>query len=848
MNSGKPDFHKLSYGFNLEQINYIGEHLLPGQLGHFFSILAFVASLVATVSYYCSVKATAEPGKESWRRMGRWAFYVQSASIFAVFGILYYIIANHLFEYKYAWQHSSRDLEVKYLFSCFWEGQEGSFLLWSVWQSVLGLVLVHTSKKWEAPVMAVIAFSQVMMGSMLLGIYIDLPGFEHRIGSNPFLLMRQDSPESPVFQNPNYLQFKQFVDGNGLNELLKNYWMVIHPPVLFLGFASVLVPFAYAMAGLWTRQYGEWTKPAMPWALFAAMMLGTGIMMGAAWAYESLTFGGYWAWDPVENASLVPWLTLVAGVHTMLAFRHSGHALRSTFFFFIISYTLILYSSFLTKSGVLGQTSVHSFTDMGMSGQLLISMAVFAIPAFWVLIRRNREIPKINKEESTYSREFWLFVGSLILLVSAVQITFSTSIPVWNKLLGLFGLKKLFNLDDFATPGDVTFHYNQVQIWIASIIGLLTAIVQYLKYKDTPKGTVLNKLAWPTLISLGITVLIGWIGRINYLEYGAGFLVAIYLMLFASVYAVVANAGYIFTGLKGKLKAAGGSVAHIGFGLVLLGILISSSKKQVLSIDNMGVLTGYFTKESGQNARENLMLPKGLPVQMGPYFVTYKGDSIDVVDKEKTFFIMEYEKKDRLEDEATERFTLYPDAYLNVRGQEGITPNPDSKHYLTKDIFTYITAVPRKDVVTDSLPYTPHTVKQGDTIFFSKGFMVLTALKTQPVSKNYRPEPGDIAVGADLYVHTRENGDFNLQPVYFIRDSSFQSNVPDTLAPLSLAVRFTKILPNENKIELEIKESREPMDYVVLKALVFPYINVLWIGILIMTIGFAMSIVKRVRR
>lgn len=828
----------------MEKINYIGEHLLPGQLGHFFSILAFVASLVATVAYYCSVRAKDEPAKESWRKMGRWSFYVQAISIFAVFALLYYIISNHLFEYKYAWQHSSRDLETKYLFACFWEGQEGSFLLWSVWQSVLGLILANTSKKWEAPVMTFIAFSQVMMGSMLLGIYIG----DHRIGSNPFLLMRQDSPESPVFQNPNYLQFKQFIDGNGLNELLKNYWMVIHPPVLFLGFASVLVPFAYAMAGLWTRKYGEWIKAALPWALFSAMMLGTGIMMGAAWAYESLTFGGYWAWDPVENASLVPWLTLVAGVHTLLAYRHSGHALRSTFFFFIISYTLVLYSSFLTKSGILGQTSVHSFTDMGMSGQLLISMAVFAIPGFWMLIRRNKDIPKIHKEESTYSREFWLFVGALILMVSAIQITFSTSIPVWNKLLDLFGLKKLFNLDDFATPGDVTFHYNQVQIWLASILGLLTAVVQYLKYKDTPKNTVLKKLAWPTLIALGITVLIGWVGRINYIEYGAGFLVAIYLMLFASVYTVVANFGYIFTGLKGRMKSAGASVAHIGFGLVLLGILISSSKKQVLSIDSMGMLTGYFTKESGQNSRENVMLPKGLPVQMGPYFVTYKGDSVGTADKDKTFFIMEYEKKDRLEDAATERFTLYPDAYLNVRGQEGITPNPDSKHYLTRDIFTYITAVPRKDVVTDSLPYTPHTIKQGDTIFFSKGFIVLTGLKTQPVTKNYRAEPGDIAVGAELYVHTRENGDFNLQPVYFIRDSSFQGNVPDTLAPLSLAVKFTKILPNENKVELEIKESREPMDYVVLKALVFPYINVLWIGILIMMAGFVMSIIQRIRR
>ncbi|WP_298710187.1 cytochrome c biogenesis protein CcsA, partial [Chitinophaga sp.] len=832
-----------TYGQPLESIKYNGEHLLPGQLGHLFSILAFVASLVSVVAYFISVRQTDELKKASWAKIGRWAFYTQAFSVFAVFATLYYIISNHLFEYKYAWQHSDRDLEVKYLLSCFWEGQEGSFLLWSVWHSVLGLILINTSKSWEAPVMAVLAFAQVCLGSMLIGIYI----FDYKVGSNPFLLIRQEDPSLPIFNNPDYMQFKQFMDGNGLNALLKNYWMVIHPPGLFLGFAATIVPFAYGVAGLWTRRYADWVKPALPWALFAGMVLGVGIMMGAAWAYESLTFGGYWAWDPVENASMVPWLTLVAGIHTMLAFRHSGHALKSSFFFVIVSFVFILYSTFLTRSGILGQTSVHSFTDLGMSGQLLVFMGIFTIPAFWMLIARGKQIPQMKKEESTYSREFWMFVGALVLLVSALHVTFFTSIPVWNKLLDLSGLRKLFKLEEFAPPTDVMLHYNKVQIWLAIIIALLTAITQFMKYKDTPKGVLAKKLAWPTLISIAIAVLIGWTGRIFFTDYGAGFLLGVYLLLFACVYGVVANISYIITVLKGKTKAAGASVAHVGFGLMLLGILISSSKKEVLSVDKMNVLSGYFTKESGQNSRENLMLPKGLPVQMGPYFVTYRGDSISTVDKDKTLYIVEYERKAKLEDEPTERFTLYPDAYLNVKGQEGITPNPDSKHYLTRDIFTYITAVPRKDIPADTLPYTPHVISQGDTVYFSKGFMVLENLNTKPKQKNYHPEAGDIAVGADIYVHTRDNGDFRINPVYFIRDSSFQANVPDTVAPLSLAVKFTKILPNENKVQLELKETREPMDYIVLKALIFPHINVLWIGIIVMAVGFGMAMRQRMK-
>ena len=123
-------------------------------------------------------------------------------------------------------------------------------------------------------------------------------------------------------------------DGNGLNQTLQNYWMVIHPPILFLGFASTIVPFAYAVAGLWTKNYGGWIKSSLPWSLFSAAILGLGIMMGARWAYESLSFGGYWAWDPVENASLVPWLVLIAGVHTQLIYNSTGRALRPTFFFY----------------------------------------------------------------------------------------------------------------------------------------------------------------------------------------------------------------------------------------------------------------------------------------------------------------------------------------------------------------------------------------------------------------------------------------------------------------------------------------------------------------------------------
>ncbi len=363
-------------------MDYTGEHLLPGQIGHFFIVLSLVASIVATFSYFKSTRSEKDIDAGYWKKLARYAFLTEAISVVAIFVSLFYIIQNHLFEYKYAWQHSSLALEPKYMLACFWEGQEGSFLLWSVWHCVLGLILIKTSKKWEAPVMTVVSFAQVCLATMIAGIYI----FNWKMGSNPFILLRDSGvlDNAPALHlnfdvsqplRPDYMS--SIKDGNDLNPLLQNYWMVIHPPVLFLGFASTIVPFAFAIAGLWIKKFGEWTKVALPWALFSAAVLGVGIMMGAAWAYESLTFGGYWAWDPVENASLVPWLILIAGIHTLLIYKHSGHSLRATHLFLILSFGFILYSTFLTRSGILGEASVHAFTDLGMNWQLLTFLFIF---------------------------------------------------------------------------------------------------------------------------------------------------------------------------------------------------------------------------------------------------------------------------------------------------------------------------------------------------------------------------------------------------------------------------------------------------------------------------------------
>ena len=361
---------------------FIGEQLLPGQIGTFLAILSLVSSLLATIAYFKATQSKLIAEQQNWKRIARAAYLAEIVSVIGIFATLYVIISNHQFEYKYAWQHSNYELPMQYILACFWEGQEGSFLLWSFWHCVLGGIIILREKQWEAPVMTTISFAQFALATMVIGIYF----FNFKVGSNPFVLMRNEgmlSPEQfPIGFNADgslrndYLSFIR--DGNGLNPLLQNYWMTIHPPVLFLGFGSTIVPFAFAIAGLWKKDFSGWILPARPWALFSAGILGLGIMMGAAWAYESLTFGGYWAWDPVENASLVPWLVAICGIHTLIAYKHTGHSLRATFLFFILQFLLIIYSTFLTRSGILGDTSVHAFTDLGMNTQLLMFLLVFA--------------------------------------------------------------------------------------------------------------------------------------------------------------------------------------------------------------------------------------------------------------------------------------------------------------------------------------------------------------------------------------------------------------------------------------------------------------------------------------
>ena len=798
---------------------FLNENLIPGKLGQAFIVLSFVASLFSAIAFIVSTQSKLVFNQESWKRLAQNLFVVHAFSTFGIFFTLFYLIFNHNFEYFYVWSHSSKQLPFKYLLSCFWEGQEGSFLLWSIWHAILGLILLFRKTSYQAPVMAIVALCQAFLATTLLGYFF----FDMKIGSSPFMLLRDQMQGAPIFQQANYLEFIQ--DGNGLNPLLQNYWMVIHPPILFLGFASTLFPFAYALAAMWKKQYEGLPIHLLRWSVFSGMILGTGIMMGGMWAYESLNFGGYWAWDPVENASLVPWLIMIAGLHTTMIYKASGYSLKTTLLFFILSFCLVLYSTFLTRTGILGETSVHSFTGEGetLFYHLLVFLFFFLLLGLFLFFKNYKSIPDLKKEEeAATSREFWMFIGALILMISVVQITYTTSMPVWNKM---FGTK--------YTIVDPITHYNKIQVWISSLVLLGTASIYYFKFKHSNLKEVLKKISVPLATALVLTTVIAIVQKFTH--------PGIVFLLFSSWLTIVSMLWYIITVLKSKIIKWGGTVAHLGFGMMLLGILFSGYNKRVVSVNRLGADLGIgkTPQEKAKESRENVLLYRNIPITMYGYNVTYQGDTVE---EPNHFYKVLYQKLEHDTGKVVEEFELRPNAQINPK--MGLVSSPDSRHYLTHDIFTYVTTTLDKSKIKDTVGFTVKKMKKGDSVAFEQGTLVFEQFDTEVKDANYTPETNDVAVCANLGVYNKNGQKVSSNPIYFLRGQQ-EFSIPDTVAEANLITRLDKILPDEGAAIIAFKQPDVVNDYITMKAIVFPWINVLWVGTVFMVIGFFISLWKR---
>lgn len=483
------------------------------------------------------------------------AAFVTVASV-----LLMHFILNHEFLYSYVAQYSSRDLSLEYLISSFWAGQEGSFLLWVLLGAWLGILVMFKARDAEPQVMLIYNLNNIFLMILL-------------IKQSPFRML----PIAPP-------------DGQGLNMLLQDPWMVIHPPVVFVGYAAYTIPFAFAVAALWRRDYDGWIRPALPWTVFAFVSLGAGIIIGGYWSYKVLGWGGYWGWDPVENASLLPWLAGIALMHGMVLQQTRKKLRKTNFVLAALSFLLVIYCTFLTRSGILADFSVHSFVDLGITGWLVIFMSAFIAISLGFFIARAREIPVSKKEGSTsyLSREFGLIAAILILCLSTVIIGLGTSAPLITRVL------------EKASKVSTEF-YTNTNLPLALVMLLLLSFVPLLVWGKNSFSKLAPKLIWALVgvIVTGIIILLN-----GYPDMGVPLLSLGVLLL--ALLAGAATGINLFLAIKlirKRVTISGAAIAHLGVGLMFLGIVSSSaydrSEKVLLVQGDVKSVMGYDLKFNG---------------------------------------------------------------------------------------------------------------------------------------------------------------------------------------------------------------------------------------------------------
>lgn len=500
-------------------------------------ILVYITLLSSISSVIFYIIAANKGG--IFTKIARLSYYALTTSIVMVSMYLLSEILSHNYQYTYIWEYSSNELPNNLLTATFYAGQQGSFLLWGLLLTLIGYFLMPYVQKHEYE-NYVMAFYSLILVFITLILTI----------KSPFEFIWESFPNVPVGHTPE--------NGRGLNPVLQNYWITIHPPILFTGYSAMSVPFAFAMAALAKRDYRNWIKVSLPWLLFGTGILGFGIMLGGFWAYETLGWGGFWAWDPVENSSLIPWLIAVSLVHTMLVSKRTGGLIKTNIFLAIFAFIAVLYASFLTRSGVLGDTSVHSFVSPGQTvyNLLLIMMITFILLSIVGVFYRIKELPNPKSTFKLDSKEFGLSIGSVIVLLIAFIVILGTSWPI---ILPIFGLEKSViepqMYDQFNTP-------------LAIIVMLLNSLTLYLTWKRTNTNQLLKK-TFPALVFAVIFAI------------GASFLginkAQDLVLVFAGFFSLYINFEFIFKTIFKNFSQVGSYVAHVGVALLIMGALFSGS-------------------------------------------------------------------------------------------------------------------------------------------------------------------------------------------------------------------------------------------------------------------------------
>ncbi|PYX23124.1 MAG: cytochrome C biogenesis protein [Acidobacteria bacterium] len=435
------------------------------QIGSFALLLALALS---AYSFLAGLLALLRPGAgserlgETARRAGIAAFAV----VLLAAVVLVIAAFQDDFSIAYIFHHSNRDLPAPYKFATLWSGQEGSLLFWSLLLSAYGLVLRlrhKTDSRLFAHASVIIAAVQVFFLLLL------------NFAAHPFAIMQGSLPE----------------DGNGLNPLLQYPEMVIHPPMLYLGYVGFTVPFAFALGALIMRYPGEkWIHITRRWTMVTWGLLTCGIFLGAHWAYSVLGWGGYWGWDPVENASFLPWLTGTAFLHSVMMQEKRGMLKVWNMWLIFATFMLSIFGTFLTRSGVV--SSVHAFAQSSIGTWFVVFLSIILVVCSVFYVMNHEHLRSEHRLESLVSRESSFLFNNLLFVVACFAVLWGTLFPI---------------LSDWVQGHKITVgppFFNRVMIPVALLVLLLTAVGPLLCWGKTSVDSLKRNFLWPTVGALAI--------------------------------------------------------------------------------------------------------------------------------------------------------------------------------------------------------------------------------------------------------------------------------------------------------------------------------------------------------
>ncbi|MCX6151833.1 MAG: cytochrome c biogenesis protein CcsA [Ignavibacteriales bacterium] len=793
-------------------------------VGSILLTLALIASVLSSVMYFLNYR-----GYNNTLNIARISYHAMAIFVIVAATLLLHAVLTHQYQYKYVYDYSGSGLPLGLLISTFYAGQEGSFFLWTLFTVIVGVVLQQYSSKrsdLEPRLMAVFTLSAAFLLTMISPLlknpfayiwmeesFISTKNISPSILSLPFIqsFLFTDNTNGQAFvkMGPQLhailvnsgIAIKDFIiQGKGLNPLLQNFWMQIHPPMLFTGFSMSTVPFAFAIAALMKNDYKEWVKQAMPWVLSGTMILGFAIMLGGYWAYGVLGWGGYWGWDPVENSSLVPWLVGVASVHTLLVQKKSlsktgndgiGEFAKTNLLLCILTYVLVLYSTFLTRSGILGDASVHSFTDPGYTVYLflIIFISTFTLIGIAMMIYRWKFLSKQTEQyKNLLNRELALFTGAVTIMASALIVLVGTSAPI------------------FGSAVETKF-YNELNLPIAIIIGILNGFSLLLKWKFTDGKDILKKSVFSVSAAVILTLLIIIIGGING--------VMMFILTLTTSFALFVNLEIAYKIVRGNIRMIGPYVAHIGIAVFLLGI----------------VGTAHFSEKVA------VKLPKGQPQEAFGYTLTFNGyEPFDEGQKYK--FNIEVKKGNS---SSVVSPVMFVSAFNNSLMRE-----PDILKKLTKDLYIEPTSF---EDGTESKG-SPITLEKGGSTTFEGSKISFESFDFPKEAMSTMMAGGDFQIGAKLKVEfNNQSKDIEV----FMKSTKGQREfIPIEIAEANLKVDMTN-LEAGGKVSLILSKLNgeqtnvTPNETLMVEASVKPFINLVWLGVIFTAMGFFISAIRRAK-